>query len=802
MRKILLIIFTLGMGYQTHATHFFGSDIYYTQVGKDTFDVFVAFYRDCKGNAIGAPPVDVTGIGCSYSKSCNLTQVSCNNVTPVCKTSCTKCSDTSCNNDGYPNGVNNKCPFAYGFEKVLYKTRIIFSNTQCCKFRIDLTACCTSLYGNIGSSALYTYTDLNRCLPRANSSPVFNSDKVPILSVNTCARLDWGATDTIDHDSISYHLSSVYDSYNSPVSYYGSYSYRSPLSYSGFPSKIVNSAICKGFFIDSTTGLILFKPTKQEIAMVAIELKEWRKDTTGKKWVNIGMTRRDMPVVITSAYSSNKAPNLADTTIEVCAGEQICIKGISSHDSDTYDSVTLSCVHNIKNATFKSYYNNSKHQMFDFCWQPNDSDTVNAVYRFWVTATDDACPLPAVFTKEYSIKLDKKPTAKYSITNLGCGKYYLSVYGTNKNASKNEIYSFKWIVPSLPDSIRKSKAGLYYFTKTGNWPIRLEVILNGKCPVIYEDTIHVVSVPFSVNLGPDLNFCGKGTALLQTQTSTNGQFTYQWNKGTAVDTLSSYIYSTNTKSDVACKVTDTFGCVASDTVTINIYSLPQINLGKDKMLCAGDSVALDAGNNKGNIKKYQWYDIAKGATIDSVRQIKIYKTATIVCSIADTNLCTQSDTVSIIVFLPQQNSLLRVHDTIYVSSSNPVKQYDWWFNYSYLQTTMQKFIVAKSVGHYQVTVIDTNGCIDTSQSILVSALYSDVKDIHYLNNINIYPNPSTGIYYIESNTILNDLTIYDLMGRKVYNSSSNKNIIDLSSQAEGIYLLQINGNVWIRLSKI
>jgi len=44
--------------------------------------------------------------------------------------------------------------------------------------------------------------------------------------------------------------------------------------------------------------------------------------------------------------------------------------------------------------------------------------------------------------------------------------------------------------------------------------------------------------------------------------------------------------------------------------------------------------------------------------------------------------------------------------------------------------------------------------------------------------------------------------IYDLTGRKIYyNTANNNNTIDLSGQPEGIYLLQLNKNIWIKLSK-
>jgi alpha-tubulin suppressor-like RCC1 family protein len=60
------------------------------------------------------------------------------------------------------------------------------------------------------------------------------------------------------------------------------------------------------------------------------------------------------------------------------------------------------------------------------------------------------------------------------------------------------------------------------------------------------------------------------------------------------------------------------------------------------------------------------------------------------------------------------------------------------------------------------------------------------------NNVNIYPNPSNGIFTIDAKEVV-IVEVYDMIGKKVFNSkitlgSSN---LDLSNHANGIYLLQV-----------
>ncbi|WP_162985000.1 LamG-like jellyroll fold domain-containing protein [Mesonia aquimarina] len=74
-----------------------------------------------------------------------------------------------------------------------------------------------------------------------------------------------------------------------------------------------------------------------------------------------------------------------------------------------------------------------------------------------------------------------------------------------------------------------------------------------------------------------------------------------------------------------------------------------------------------------------------------------------------------------------------------------------------------------------------------------------VKNVSKLNNISLYPNPSTGKFYVNSeNTKINNIIIYDYLGRsikKLDNSLNKKSIpVDLSNQAPGVYLVSLLSN--------
>ncbi len=59
------------------------------------------------------------------------------------------------------------------------------------------------------------------------------------------------------------------------------------------------------------------------------------------------------------------------------------------------------------------------------------------------------------------------------------------------------------------------------------------------------------------------------------------------------------------------------------------------------------------------------------------------------------------------------------------------------------------------------------------------------------NDLLVFPNPSSGIIYFQSeNNTLDNISIYDVMGREVFNGSYSKKI-DLSGLSNGVYLVKI-----------
>ena len=69
------------------------------------------------------------------------------------------------------------------------------------------------------------------------------------------------------------------------------------------------------------------------------------------------------------------------------------------------------------------------------------------------------------------------------------------------------------------------------------------------------------------------------------------------------------------------------------------------------------------------------------------------------------------------------------------------------------------------------------------------------------NRISIYPNPASGIVYVNSDKCF-DAVVYNYQGQVVMRKNNNDGQIDLSALTAGVYFLEIRGNANVMIEKI
>ena len=134
-----------------------------------------------------------------------------------------------------------------------------------------------------------------------------------------------------------------------------------------------------------------------------------------------------------------------------------------------------------------------------------------------------------------------------------------------------------------------------------------------------------------------------------------------------------------------------------------------------------------------------------------------------------------------------------------------------------ISTTNIASLIPITFGRYQGTAqtLFYNGELDdigmwhrALTQIEITALYisstTDVKEFSKDNQISIYPNPSTNVVFIESNSDIHQIKIMNVLGQVVKTLQANSKRVSISTTdlPDNIYFIQINNsNVPLKLIK-
>ncbi len=167
-----------------------------------------------------------------------------------------------------------------------------------------------------------------------------------------------------------------------------------------------------------------------------------------------------------------------------------------------------------------------------------------------------------------------------------------------------------------------------------------------------------------------------------------------------------------------------------------------------------------------------------------------------------------SDALEVIVHeLPEvdlgPDMTICANTSIILDAGNPGATYIW----STGETTQTIEVDTTGVGIGTVTimveVIDPFTCSNTDELTVQFDDCTGISDIEEQWSVQVYPNPTNGIFNIDMKTLSNspvNLLMYDAYGKEVYRSDNvsiqgYKSLsIDLNNISEGIYLLNIRGN--------
>jgi len=613
---LLLLIFFINSS-SLKASHILGAEITYRHLGGLKYELNVKVFRDCRGVPLDSVSIQMKGgslIDTFYPNRVHILDL-----TPTCKSVSNYCNPA--------NQTTSSGKLA--MEEHLFRDTVDFEKKDSafrkhCIIQFGVGGCCKSL--GITSVNVWVWSELNLCKASKNSSPVLNAMPNNILCCNQPFYYCLGGRDTADHDSLSYSFIDTYENWTKynplpkPPKEWISTFWPSGYNRSIGPKPDANPPI--GMYLDPETGDLIFTPTDcSENGNIAFRIMEWRKDSSGN-YVKIGEVRRDI-LFLVQTCPGNNPPNLnGPFKFDICAGNKICFN-ITSDDkifippppakASPPDTVTLTWNYGInRGAKFEIVDKTARIQKGRFCWTPHDSDARSLPYYFTVTARDNSCPMNALSSKSYSVRVKSIARAKATNKKLSSNSYELK---------SNAIYPFAgtptylWQVSdSLGLPLEKS-AYYFYSNKTGSVSKRAKDTLQfrkgGKyiihhtinnpplnCPTTYVvDTLIIpIMMEASIEARIDTFICSYDSVHLIAK-AINGTppYKFQWGYNPK-DSFSSFTLTTQKDSLVELFVTDAKG-QKSDfwyQVSRRVYQLPTVDAGKNVSICVYDSTKLKA----------------------------------------------------------------------------------------------------------------------------------------------------------------------------------------------------------------
>lgn len=411
LRPVLFVAgLMLILPYSSNATHIYGADLFYTHISGNTYRVTLNVYGDCSGGAFPALSSATAQVivfnGTNTYTTLTLTGQSPTNgveVTPVCPS---QINNTKCSS------LTNPWP---GVKKFVYAANVTLNTTSAnWRFRFTGNMGTTTSAGrstnitNISSGTSGTIMELEATLNNTNgpnSSPTYTTIPTPFFCINKAGSYNPGTVDA-NNDSLTYALVAGLVG-SGTVTYLTGYSATAPL------------AVATGSFSFNTqTGQLNFTPNLVQQSLVVNKVSEY------KNGVLVGSSMREMTFVVLNNCNNNppggKITNnntgkvdTGGTVINVCQSAGPVTFNINATDLDT-DVINVVVSGLPVGATFNISSNNTISPTGVFSW--NVSSIPVGAYNFFITYTDEGCPLASKQTIAYTINVLPKPTVAIAIT--------------------------------------------------------------------------------------------------------------------------------------------------------------------------------------------------------------------------------------------------------------------------------------------------------------------------------------------------------------------------------------------------
>ncbi|MBL7930538.1 MAG: T9SS type A sorting domain-containing protein [Bacteroidia bacterium] len=434
---------------------------------------------------------------------------------------------------------------------------------------------------------------------------------------------------------------------------------------------------------------------------------------------------------------------------------------------------------------------------------PVVSPSVNTTYT--VAASDGTC----INTAVVSVSTNPIPTINV-IPSVGS-----LCLGQSATLSANGGNNYTWTsVPATATTSGQSTlapsfptAGAYAFYVVGDNQYNCTAL---GSTVIIVNAAPVLSATPSKSL-----ICAGNTVTL----NVTGANLYQWDaNANNANTASTSVSPTLTTSyNVTGTLTST-GCSASTVVVVNIYT-PLISITSPTNTCLGGVFTLTGSVNSpasGASSSYTWTGPGLGGGPGANANVTptaltIYTFSAKSTTLANNSnlVCVESKTTSVGIFY---NPTITVAPSrTFVCRNEPVNLIAngantfTWNGGAYSGSTITVSHGAVGTVAYSVAGTDANGCVnDTVFYLKINGCQGIEEFNQNAANINVYPNPNNGEFYIKADSDLHLKLINDLgqVVRYFELNAFNEHQVQVSDLAQGIYFIAGENNQAVTRQKI
>lgn len=283
----------------------------------------------------------------------------------------------------------------------------------------------------------------------------------------------------------------------------------------------------------------------------------------------------------------------------------------------------------------------------------------------------------------------------------------------------------------------------------------------------------------TITIAGNLTICAGSIGTL----TASGAVNYTWSNNATSPT---FTFNSNTPTTVQVTGSTTNNCSASLTRTINVSPQPTIQINGANGLCNGESTTLTASGADFLI----WSNGASG-TITSITPsatgtYTVFGTTTLNCTSVAVKTLTVFPTPTITVISPTQ---LCSGETVTLQASGGLT-----YNWSNGQTGSSITLTPLASTIITVNGLNAENCsASASTNLIVDPCTSINSNIDH--KLTIYPNPNTGVFYIQTNSQNVELIeITSLSGALIKKLEQHSTTIPIDVQFldKGIYIIRIS----------